>query len=443
MLFREEISRELVEWEVAVHSLRKHYYFLNFFTIRQLLAMRALAEGGVLTQQLFDWLRFVKLDLDKDHVEAMLAKYRGKPPPKCVIGHNHTKIFEEIGFSLAAIFSSSSECNRTVPDVNRETGDFKSGEPNLVIAANEEAVLATSLSIYVKLGQRVPEAEEVLVCSETTTEEMIRLFLMRCLGAIRQGRVSRIYCIASVELLSFELQVSINRILGELLDSKTGVYSDSDKYKLIIISGKEEKQQVVTDFGNFTRLRLRPLHQDAIQAVLIKFFELEHIRVEVFHSRYAGQGKTKYINEWCEREGYQPPQVVPILSPLSSEEFVGILLNASESVIDKAALQSKRAYHLDMSPTVTSSMSALLFQLLVTGCLMRANGEIYHRPPNMAYLLEIPNSINDEAHKRLYFADLLPLTLVDNVNNPLAVTSHAPFVYKHYRVTGMLLYACE
>ena len=120
------------------------------------------------------------------------------------------------------------------------------------------------------------------------------------------------YCIASVELLSFELQVSINRILGELLDSKTGVYSDSDKYKLIIISGKEEKQQVVTDFGNFTRLRLRPLHQDAIQAVLIKFFELEHIRVEVFHSRYAGQGKTKYINEWCEREGYQPPQVVPV-----------------------------------------------------------------------------------------------------------------------------------
>ena len=67
------------------------------------------------------------------------------------------------------------------------------GEPNLVIAANEKAVLANCLSIYAKLGQRVPEAEELLVCSETSTQELIKLFLMRSLGAAKQGRISRMY----------------------------------------------------------------------------------------------------------------------------------------------------------------------------------------------------------------------------------------------------------
>ena len=150
------------------------------------------------------------------------------------------------------------------------------------------------------------------------------------------------YCIASVEILPFEVQLFIKQKWEDLLDPQNGVYRGSDKYKLIMVCGKEEKQQVgyvlcvcscmcihtrvhaytckcaltaeqvVTDFGRFTRQKLRSLQQDVLKNLLVKYFESQHINVEVFTSRYAGQGKTKMIKDWCATRGYPPAQVVAI-----------------------------------------------------------------------------------------------------------------------------------
>jgi hypothetical protein len=81
--------------------------------------------------------------------------------------------------------------------------------------------------------------------------------------------------------------------LVELQGSKNGSNLGSEHYSLVIVSGKEEKLQIVTDFSRHTRNGLRATHPDPTK-LLNSYFEQEKIRVHTFLSKYAGQGKSKY-----------------------------------------------------------------------------------------------------------------------------------------------------
>jgi hypothetical protein len=72
------MARRLEQWTTIVDELRLQHYYLNFFTIHQLLAIVPLIEQLRQDQQrppqLLDHLKFVRLDLDHEATCAALLQ---------------------------------------------------------------------------------------------------------------------------------------------------------------------------------------------------------------------------------------------------------------------------------------------------------------------------------------------------------------------------------
>jgi len=73
-----ELKRCLDQWNALLYKLRLKYYYLNFFTIHELLAIVSLVEelqhDGEMPGQLLAYLKFVKLDLDERDTYKALVK---------------------------------------------------------------------------------------------------------------------------------------------------------------------------------------------------------------------------------------------------------------------------------------------------------------------------------------------------------------------------------
>eukprot|EP00971_Amphidinium_carterae_P155495 3083713-Amphidinium_carterae.1 len=72
-------------------------------------------------------------------------------------------------------------------------------------ADNASKVTELVLSIYAR-RERVPESEELLLCSHRTSMEEIELLLRRFFTARDHKREERLYCLGNVHLLPYVVQ---------------------------------------------------------------------------------------------------------------------------------------------------------------------------------------------------------------------------------------------
>lgn len=94
---KEDLERCLEQWTATVDELRQQHYYLNFFTIHQLLALLPLLgqlrEGGENTSlppQLLDYLKFVKLDIDSEATRSAFSAFYAARVPFPALDARHT-----------------------------------------------------------------------------------------------------------------------------------------------------------------------------------------------------------------------------------------------------------------------------------------------------------------------------------------------------------------
>lgn len=141
--------------------------------------------------------------------------------------------------TLAFFLACLSEGNQQ--HVVRKLPSFlEEGKPNLVLCPSAEVFTSTVCLYMESLQQPLPSTDEVLVCTEKTTEEEVKIFLRR---ALRQGQNWRkIYCLVNPGLLGYDVSVAFGdffEVLGR---------NAEPNYRLIIVSPVEHQHKYVPSF---------------------------------------------------------------------------------------------------------------------------------------------------------------------------------------------------
>ena len=230
---------KLSTWEADVEHSRQQYYWLNCLTLKQLWAVMALLDTGhgdaadashavagtaigrANTLDAFQDISSLGTDgrtkLLDEYFSIILIKHglnvgkilaEGLPWPADVVSAGDR--LDRCGAWLTKHF-------RPVPLRTRQLSQqyplpqgalrLRPGI-NLIACQRNEHMFEHLITRYALAGW-LPEREEVLLCTETTTWESISNALFRWELAGANGRVERIYTVAGLSLLSFSLQSKV------------------------------------------------------------------------------------------------------------------------------------------------------------------------------------------------------------------------------------------
>ena len=317
---------------------------------------------------------------------------------------------------------------------------LKLGYPNLVVVPRAE-LLASILRFYMSETDAeapLPSAEEVLLCSSsTTTVEDVCLFWRRAIKDPSQGRL---FCLAGADQLSYEVSreaVDDLNHLGQGLAEERG-----DKYRLVIICSaeNEDKSYMVSALDQHRRHRLPTPTAAEIEDYLKKQFQRgpgqrlhtalntmwtpaaqkldpEQSCVRVVYSTRAGVGKSLFIDRMAENLASIPNNRggdnLRITLPLHEISVnVDVVLESLKQSFPSPKQNLSRLIHLDISPSVKFGLDHFLFNLLVLGQVTDSAGHVWRRRFTDMYVLECtwtadPESSKDARSKK--FEQLLPI----------------------------------
>jgi hypothetical protein len=302
----------------------------------------------------------------------------------------------------------------------------------VVSVSSRAAVLPTVLSAYVQQG-RLPQPQEVLLCTEHTTQEDVALLLRRCVRAATAGTVSAqaaavhgpdseggyeetkeceppttnsssantcsnssssadssqyesLFCIADAQALSYSAQVALVRAVQTAV-ADTAAAVGGQGATLLIVS---EPKQVVLSMLSAHAVELQPLSRELLAAAcgpaLLASCCGANSRAVL--SEINGGGKShrimQLVGQWQAQQQQQHQQEqqqftyhrIPLREEASAASLVAALTAAQlESAAVAAAGRSSSsgngsmAVHLDIGHVVLDNAATLLFQLLVLGVL--------------------------------------------------------------------------
>ena len=105
--------------------------------------------------------------------------------------------------------------------------------------ASEDQVVGLVLSVYFR-RERLPDPQEVLLCTELTTPEEIEIVIRRFIQARQYKREKCVYCIGNIQLLSYHVQCRAVETLGVLL----GEYGTDDAAALVLVAGSPNQMLI-------------------------------------------------------------------------------------------------------------------------------------------------------------------------------------------------------
>jgi len=366
-----------------------------------------------------------------------------------------------LGDVLNILFKHQAPIVRPLGDVddtlfltNLQQGDLfltKQAEGDGVFVCHVEGDLVDFvLSIYAR-RQRLPEAEEVLLCSGSTTVEEIELLIRRFMSAKDVARDQRVYLCAGIEHLSYSIQCRVVDILRKLSHR----FTFSKAATLVFISTKP--QQMILNALDSNKLSVSSLPRRTLKAMM-----------ECISLKKRGEG----IGACCLQGGssstttsaapaapasrekknneYSLLAVLSTINGGGKSHFImkeaheiqeksgqgqvyhriSIRENVTAASLVKALTAGKRAdgglvaYHLDLSHTMPDHIQSLLFTLMIVGTLRDATGHIhgvgecFHRVPQDVFFVEIPNIAATDGGQCMpieiaSFATLLPAKQIE------------------------------
>lgn len=134
-------------------------------------------------------------------------------------------------------------------------------------------------------SQIYPEPWQLLICRNTTTAEEVSLFIKRCFLASKNGFQDRLFCIAGLEFLEFELQYKLVNELRSFQETETDYY-------LALICCQENRihHHILDQFSEYVRFT-NGLGKNTMKNMYRELCPY----VDCITSELSGQGKTEYI----------------------------------------------------------------------------------------------------------------------------------------------------
>eukprot|EP00004_Rigifila_ramosa_P001109 TRINITY_DN1107_c0_g1_i3.p1 TRINITY_DN1107_c0_g1~~TRINITY_DN1107_c0_g1_i3.p1 ORF type:complete len:6204 (+),score=1430.96 TRINITY_DN1107_c0_g1_i3:1580-18613(+) len=315
--------------------------------------------------------QLVKFWQSAEAAEAVEDPRSALPPAPQVHGlPDDAKVVRQLklcAVAMDAVFSQA------VPIRTRPVGhDLLPGEAvvlepgvHLVCAEQSSTVVYHVLSMYSRAAH-LPERDCLLLCTPHTLAEDITNLLLRWRTAHLNGRGNRLFCIASTEMLSFELQHhAVTAIRDAAMLARTS---------LVLVSGTVENQHIVSQYAQ-TRLALPALSLEELRGMgtAVSAFAAERAGgsggVRCYTSRRSGAGKTFAIRRAAAAEE-RVCVSVPINGPIGPTALLRRITTRTAAALAEvgASLGSARiALHFDLADPVPSAFSAFIFELCFMG----------------------------------------------------------------------------
>ena len=234
---RSELARSYDDWLKRIDELRARHYALNVFTIVELTYLIRLGrtDGGAKAKDLnrtLALLQCVSKQATFEDARRFCDTVAANLPKDTVLGHESTgEALEAIGVLLTELAA-----RETITREDRGRSDIfshflKESQVNCLVGLTAEETLSSILSIY---KPNLPRSEQVVLCAETTTAETVKLLFRRCLSSDR-----RTFCLADVQKLSYETQVSAVDEF-ERLHALSQSGAEPCQFRLVLIAQKED-----------------------------------------------------------------------------------------------------------------------------------------------------------------------------------------------------------
>ncbi|XP_043570814.1 E3 ubiquitin-protein ligase rnf213-alpha-like isoform X1 [Chiloscyllium plagiosum] len=272
---------------------------------------------------------------------------------------------------------------------------LRHGRPNLIVCAQPE-IFKAALCLYMQTqGQPLPTYDEVLLCSEETTNEEVELFLRRALS--EGSHEQKIYTVIHADCLSYETGVRFGELFEELL-----CQCKPDYQFVAICDTKRQHCYVPSYLSHYKVPAGLNIKTEAIQQYLEQHFTvplgqisaanvfLDRLSVRVVSSKRPGVGKSLYIERLNEKllqrsvRKCSALKRIRLIEPTVDENRIVQMLHASSDPYD---LRQPMIFHIDVSP-VRKRLEEFLFKILILGFLKDSRGRIWKRSMTHLYIVE-------------------------------------------------------
>lgn len=367
---RSEVSRlkqELKLWVTNTHMVRDTYYFLNFFSMRQIFLMSQFLLGNAHDGLREDLLQLLQATItqnagDFEQAEQMLA---------LIQAHFSASRGDSPSAVLTACGAALNDACKLHPVRVRTTEAAQSRDlakdlkPGLSVLCSSH-VLKHTLSAFACVG-RLPERESLVFCQETSVETLTNLVL-RWSSAVEHARCP-LYCIVQPDLLPLREQTQL------AANIRDAVATQRSKCASLLLVCSNDKSYIVSQF-----------EAQMVTAVPLPAEELQHVGrdisggseslggVFVVHSFTPGAGKSFCIRKQCSDTCHSRVHI-PVNGVLSSAQ---LLTRIEQQIATLNACGSRTMLHLDLSSSVRAQFDFVLFELTVLGSLLdSASGRAY------------------------------------------------------------------
>jgi hypothetical protein len=400
-----------------VNRAQEECYYLTFFTSRHILAF-------------YDYFTSEKLDQENEEECKKLIRFVNSkaqlPSHKDFKGilcgsEDYLEILYKIGNKLKRIFGNIPKQPRKLKASGQRVMSDIVTKGKLFVAActDKTRVPNIIMSLYANNHEYYPEPWQLLICTSSTTAEELTIFIKRSFFAPKNGYDNRLFCIANLELLEFELQYN----LVNQIRSMRELHDQENDYLLALICYREAGMyHHILDHFSLDVQATHGLNTDMMREIYQKLCP-NVIRVS---SDLSGQGKTEWIKEESLAKGKFPHRF------LISD---GIEFGRLVRQFKECKLRPAESLHINIvSSDHPGDVNMFLFELLTLG-IVSTNVDIACLPPSETpthIFIEVASTTEQHLLNSLPMAGYLlfnhltwnikTLKVSQEINSPIQIT---------------------
>ena len=398
-----ETQKLLEYWQEEVSKVREEYYYFNYFTLKQLWklvdALNGKYEEEEKRRELKQLIKQVNYEAASNYEEfEEFMNYLENNWKEGAKNLTHAsdilrftcKILHDSLLPLRVITRGSEieeESKKNYKITINDDSEILNGI-HLVCTEDSGHVYDCILSIYASAGY-FPDRGEVYICRSSTTWEEINNLLLRWSSAHSYQRSNKVYCLAAIEYLSFELQRKTALALRD--------FSTKSQNPFIIISGQIENQHLVTQFSH-CRTNFNNLTLEIIREFTNQLANQYSQGILMYTGYHAGSGKTFQIRQKA-NSTHSEYVHIPVLVVNDS------LIQQVKTAVSKYHEDDYVLLHFDVADNIKDDFNSYLFDLTVLGGLYSSKGDHFiWNPETTIIAVELPTP----SYNKIRVSNLLP-----------------------------------
>ena len=435
------LTSDLVTWRKQVEQFRVSHYYLNYFTTPQLLILRQ-ELGKLLSKrkyqlpgEVFALIGTVNPTSSQENIRELMSVECGL----CSETSHSDQYSEDYDLALSGqgtyialdtlgkVLEQLASLSSVSPQRSFPNDQFRLGEPNLLVISRNE-LFRGILALYMRdLHVILPSAQEVLLCSYSTSFEEVCLFWRRMLA---DPGHRRLFCLAMADHLSYEVSRKSWEELNRLTQNRGR--TSGHPYKVVIICNaeNENKAYMIDALDPFRRANIPLPAVGEIQSYLKQKFQFpvsshpglrqpptsaalldhENSSVRVVRSNRAGDGKSFFVDgivnglinlpqnrSTASSRLRQDVQKLHIVVPLHDQKVdTDTAMETLRSLSLWPHIALTRLIHIDILSSSSEGLDSFLFNLLVLGEISDSEGYVWRKRPNDLYVVEITIPLKHE-----------------------------------------------